>query len=106
MTVALPAFTLLVEPANVACSPAAAPPALGSAGFRDPARPFKARDGSWYMVVGGGEKGKQGHGLLFKAKDATLEHFEFVSSILTDNRTVGFGANKGFFDSECDPVCV
>lgn len=36
----------------------------------------------------------------YRARDATLEKMDFVTSILVQNQTVGFGTNRGFFDSK------
>ena len=78
------------------------PPAGSSAGFRDPARPWRAADGYWYIVVGGGIQGKEAQGLLYRAENASLTKFHYVTAVLTRNRTVGFGKNDGFFDMmEC-----
>lgn len=78
------------------------PPQGSSAGFRDPARPWRAADGHWYIVVGGGIQGKEAQGHLYRAEDASLTKFNYVTAILTRNRTVGFGKNNGFFDMmEC-----
>ena len=68
----------------------------------DPARPWKARDGRWYQILGAAVKGVAGHAALYRARDATLTKMDFVTSILVENQTVGFGENKGFFDMfEC-----
>ena len=80
-----------------------APPGGSSAGFRDPARPWKSSvDGHWYQVMGGGQRGAEAQGLLYRALNASLLHWDFVTQVLTANRTVGFGRNEGFFDMmEC-----
>jgi hypothetical protein len=68
----------------------------------DPARPWKARDGNWYQIVGASVAGVAGHGVLYRARDASLTQFDYVKSIIVENRTVGFGRNAGFFDMlEC-----
>ena len=68
----------------------------------DPARPWKARDGLWYQLVGASVKGKAGHGALYRAHNATLEGFTYMGSVISENQTIGFGKNRGFFDMmEC-----
>jgi sucrose-6-phosphate hydrolase SacC (GH32 family) len=80
-----------------------APPGGSSAGFRDPARPWKSDvDGHWYQVMGGGQRGAEAQGLLYRAANASLMRWDFVTQVLTANRTTGFGKNEGFFDMmEC-----
>ena len=39
----------------------------------DPARPWKARDGRWYQIVGASVAGVAGHAALYRARDATLQ---------------------------------
>lgn len=47
-------------------------------------------------------KGKAGHGALYRARDARLENFTYVGSVIVENQTIGFGRNAGFFDMvEC-----
>ena len=68
----------------------------------DPARPWRAHDGHWYLIAGASVRDTAGHGVLYRARDATLEMFDFVTSIIVQNQTVGFGKNTGFFDMmEC-----
>ena len=59
-------------------------------------------------MVGGGAKGVEAQGLLYRATDASLAKFDYVAPVLTANRTVGFGKNGGFFDSAFPPggVCA
>jgi sucrose-6-phosphate hydrolase SacC (GH32 family) len=68
--------------------------------FRDPARPFRGADGHWYIIVGSGltagetcaltpnVTGPVAQALMYRASDATLAHWEFVSALWSARTTV------------------
>ena len=85
--------------------PVASPPARATAGFRDPARPFRSADGTWWMVVGAGQKGKIAEALLYRAATSAMTSFELAGVLFAANKTAAIataGTTDGFFDMmEC-----
>lgn len=83
-------------------------PPRATAGFRDPTRPFRSANGTWWMVFGAGQKGKVAEALLFRATTSALTSFELAGVLLAANKTAAIataGTTNGFFDmTECPDV--